>query len=110
MLASDDGGDTWAPVATLGPLWWPQAFSCESGVYVLGTLGPISLNNDVVISRMLDRRGARWSAPARLTRHVSAVTANQGVDVSSGRVTKAVEILPALQVRAHTMHVSHRLT
>jgi hypothetical protein len=42
--------------------------------------------------------GYRWSTPVPLTRGLSAVTANQGVDVSGGRVTKAIELLPALQV------------
>ena len=68
VMASDDGGLSWQRVGSVGPLWWPQAFRCASGVYVLGTVGPISLNNDVIISRMLDLQGERCADS--LCRHV----------------------------------------
>lgn len=31
VYASDDGGLKWAPLATAGPMQWPQIFSCASG-------------------------------------------------------------------------------
>lgn len=31
LYASDDGGKSWQQVGLLGPLQWPQIFSCNSG-------------------------------------------------------------------------------
>lgn len=40
--------------------------------------------------------GASWSVPTRLTHGLSIVSANNGVDVSGGRVTKAYEVIPSM--------------
>ena len=39
-------------------------------------------------------QGARWGVPVQLTRGLSVITINTGVDVSAGRVTKAFEMIP----------------
>ena len=96
VSASDDGGVTWGRVATLGPMQWPQLFSCASGVYAFGSEREFSQNNNLVVSRMLDDRGEQWSAPAKVTEGMSVVTVNTGVDVSHGRVAKAFEVIPSL--------------
>lgn len=41
-------------------------------------------------------RVCRWSEPAQVTFGITVLTANQGVDVSHGRVTKPFELFPAL--------------
>ncbi|KDD75669.1 hypothetical protein H632_c560p2, partial [Helicosporidium sp. ATCC 50920] len=88
VLASDTNGATWAHVGSVGPMNWPQIFRCASGVYVIGTQRHFSTDNNLVISKMLDAQGSRWSPPVQLTRGWSVVAANTGVDVSNGRVTK----------------------
>ena len=68
---------------------WPSVFSTSSGVYALGVERYYSPDNNLVISKMLDTNGANWTEPVRLTRGLSIVTANGGIDVSGGRVAKA---------------------
>jgi hypothetical protein len=38
----------------------------------------------------------RWSVPSQLTTGITVLTANQGVDVSAGRVTKPFELFPSM--------------
>ncbi|KDD75838.1 hypothetical protein H632_c476p0, partial [Helicosporidium sp. ATCC 50920] len=98
VMASDDGGGQWTQVGSISPMFWPQVFRCASGVYVIGTQRHFSKDNNLVISKMEDAAGARWSAPAQLTRGWSVVAANTGVDVSNGRVTKTFEMIPSMAV------------
>lgn len=98
IYSSDDGGSSWQRAAGVGPMNWPQIFSCASGVYLMGTERHFSKDNNLVISKMLDDKGASWSAPTRLTKTSSVVSANNGVDVSYGRVTKAFEVIPSMSV------------
>lgn len=74
----------------------PQLVQCESGVYAIGTEHHFRADNNVVVSRMLDDRGAAWSAPVRVSQGWSVVAANTGVDVSRGRVTKTFEMIPSM--------------
>jgi len=92
--ASDDGGVTWQHMAKPGPMHWPSIFRCVSGVYLIGVQKHFTPDNQVVITKMLDEGGTKWSPPVILTRGFSSVMANTGVDVSFGRVTKAFEIIP----------------
>ncbi|KAI3424245.1 hypothetical protein D9Q98_009601 [Chlorella vulgaris] len=96
IYSSDDGGSSWQRAAVVGPMNWPQIFSCASGTYLMGTERHFSANNNLVISKMLDDKGTSWSVPTKLTDGISVVSANQGVDVSLGRVTKAFEVIPSL--------------
>lgn len=98
IYSSDDGGSSWQRAASVGPMNWPQIFSCASGVYLMGTERHFSKDNNLVISKMLDDKGASWSAPTKLTKTFSVVSANNGVDVSYGRVTKAFEVIPSMGV------------
>ncbi|KFM26921.1 hypothetical protein F751_4982 [Auxenochlorella protothecoides] len=98
VFASDNGGLTWAQVGTIHPMNWPQIFRCKSGVYVVGTERHFSQDNNLIISRMLDDTGATWSAPTKITSGWSVVSANTGVDVSGGRVTKTFEVIPSMAV------------
>ncbi|MCL5744169.1 MAG: glycoside hydrolase [Acidobacteria bacterium] len=96
MLASDDNGNTWKPVARLHPMFWPSLFRCASGLYVIGTDARYHAgSNHAVISRSGDD-GRTWTPPVRLTEGLAVHTGNVGVLVSSGRVTRAFEIVPAM--------------
>ncbi|EFN53516.1 expressed protein [Chlorella variabilis] len=96
IYSSEDGGSSWQRAAVVGPMNWPQIFSCASGTYLMGTERHFSHNNNLVISKMLDDKGASWSVPTKLTKGLSVVSANTGVDVSGGRVTKAFEVIPSM--------------
>ena len=85
---STDGGQKWLSGGTFGPMQWPSVFSTSSGVYAIGVERFYSPDNNLVISKMLDEDGRNWTEPVRLTRGLSIVTANGGVDVSGGRVAK----------------------
>jgi hypothetical protein len=96
IYSSNDGGASWQRTALVGPMNWPQLFSCASGVYLLGTERHFSPDNNLVISKMLDEEGKQWSVPTRITHGLSVVSANTGVDVSRGRVTKSFEVIPSM--------------
>lgn len=99
LYASDDSGKSWSQIAAPGPLQWPQLFSCASGVYILGCQRSFSSDNNLLISRMeKGSEGAAWSSPTLLSRGLSVVTINSGVDVSAGRVTKAFETIPSMSL------------
>ena len=85
---SGDGGLTWTKAGRMGPMQWPTLFTTRSGVYALGVERHFSANNNVVISKMLDDSGSEWSEPVRITEGLAVVTANGGIDVSQGIVTK----------------------
>ena len=74
---------------------WPTVFSTSSGVYALGVERYYSPNNNLVISKMIDKNGVNWTEPVVLTRGLSIVTANGGVDVSGGKVAKVRRIISA---------------
>lgn len=56
------------PPPPLPLLRHPQIFSCASGVYLMGTERHFSKDNNLVISKMLDDKGAPATAPARAAR------------------------------------------
>ena len=85
---SVDGGLTWAEAGQMGPMQWPTLFKTSSGVYAIGVERHFSANNNVVISKMLDMSGSEWSKPVQVTEGLAVVTANGGIDVSQGLVTK----------------------
>ena len=95
--ASDDGGSSWRRVGAIPGMHWPRLFRAASGTYVLGVAraGP-SPGNPVVVSRMLDAHGERWSVPVAISPAWGAVSSNAGVDISFGRVTAAVEVHPSM--------------
>lgn len=66
-----------------------------AGVYIIGCQRVFSQDNNIVIARMADgSEGAQWGTPVQLTRGLSVITINTGVDVSAGKVTKAFEMIP----------------
>lgn len=99
VYASDDGGQSWRPHGAIAGIHWPRLIRCASGVYVLGVAraGP-SPGNPIVVSKMLDARGAVWSPAAAVTagRGWGAMSSNTGADVSRGRITVAFEINPSM--------------
>jgi len=96
VKVSADGGSSWDRKGRIGPMQWPTVFQTRSGVYVMGVERTFSKDNNLIISKMLDGDGMQWSKPVRITEGISVVTANGGIDVSAGRVTKAIEVVPSL--------------
>ena len=108
MCVSSDHGVTWQQTAEMrwaraephdrrgpwgpdGPkLNWPQLLKTSKGVYIMGTNGVYRdpKPNDIVISKLVSEDCANWTLPVSLTSGYTIVTANTGVDVSAGRITK----------------------
>ena len=94
VSASFDHGRSWKHVSNLHGCVWPQVFTCASGTYVLCTSGAYQKNSGMLIFSLQDKYGARWTGPHKIFDHISVLTANSGVDVSAGRVTKSFETIP----------------
>lgn len=90
VKVSSNGGLNWTSAGRPGPMQWPTLFRTETGVYAMGVehafLG--DRTNDVVIVKMLDEDGMRWTWPVKITHGLCVVTANGGMDLSGGFVTK----------------------
>jgi len=93
---SSDGGKTWATVARVESMLWPQLINCKSGFYIMGAQDVFGGDNNIVVSKMLTPDGTQWSEAVPVTKHRSIMFGNTGVDVSRGYVTKAFEDVPTL--------------
>lgn len=111
VVASDDDGASWKAVGSATPMQWPSIFTCASGTYMIGVQRHFTPDNQLVITKMLDTSGEKWSEVVMLSKGISAVLANTGVDVSLGRVTKAFETIPVLArpIKASPLTVSARI-
>lgn len=96
LVASADNGKTWRGVAEVSPLFWPSLFRTSSGLYLIGVDRPYEAgDNRLLIFRSGDD-GRTWSKPSALTTGLRVHTGNTGVLISKGRITRAIEVAPAL--------------
>lgn len=76
-----------------------QLALAHAGTYVIGVQRVHTPDNPLVISKMLDAAGTRWSPPVNLTQGLSVVSGNTGIEVSAGRVLKTFEVNPSMAAR-----------
>ena len=96
---SSNRGKDWVPAGTVGPMLWPTVFSTESGVYAMGVERQYNAVNNMVVSKMVSvgadgdgKPSTQWTHPRRITEGLSLVTANGGLDISNGVVTKVDDV------------------
>lgn len=110
LHASRDNGLTWQFSAEIHAIVWPQLFTCSSGTYVLGTSAHYSRDSGVIISKMLDDEGVRWTPPRSILTNYTVVLANTGVEFAHGFVVKGLEIIPSLSSAAPSTVVAEKVT
>lgn len=110
VYTSSDNGETWQFMAHVGPMNWPQVFTCTSGTYIIGTQRHFSKDNNIVISKMMDEQGYNWTSPSKVSRGWSVVAANTGVDISEGKVSKTFEMIPSMSEPVVTTKTTEDIT
>ena len=70
VLASDDGGITWALVATVQPMAAAELVQTEAGVFLVGTRAAGGVDNPVSVAEMQSADGTRCALPCTV-RHAA---------------------------------------